>query len=71
MTVHFHGAIDRKGLEQDATISCSDMTTVGQLLYLIGYTASQTRWIVPMLDGERCPLSRGLRQGDRLDVLAP
>jgi sulfur carrier protein ThiS len=69
--VHFHGAIDRRGLAQDHSMQLEPGTTVNQLLRSIGYSDREIRFIVPMIAGERAHPQHPLADGDRLDLLAP
>lgn len=69
--IHFHGAIDRRGLAQDHAVQIADGATVEQLLRQIGYADREIRFIVPMVGGERVHSSHVLEPGVTLDVLAP
>ena len=69
--IHFHGAIDRRGLPQDH-VQCSDgPLTIEAFLDSLGYTPQLRKVIVPMLDGARVPFSHVLRDGDQLAIMAP
>lgn len=69
--IHFHGAIDRRGLPQDHVVTCSEDTTVESVLQQLGYPALQRKTIVPMMGGERKPMNHPVCDGDVLDILAP
>jgi len=69
--IHFHGAIDRRGLSQDQVVSCPPDTTVEALLHQVGYPPIQLKAIVPMMDGQRVRMNQVLSDGDGLDLLAP
>jgi sulfur carrier protein ThiS len=69
--IHFHGAIDRKGLSQDYVQRCDGPLTIEAFLESLGYASQQRKIVVPMLGGERRPLGHVLQDGDRLDVMAP
>ncbi len=69
--IHFHGAIDRRGIEQDHELLVEPGTTVGQVLARLGYSASQARFIVPMVAGQRVHAQHALSDRDQLDLLAP
>ncbi len=69
--VHFHGAIDRRGLAQDQRLQVEPGTTVDDLLRRIGYSGPQVRFIVAMRGGDRLHPRHPLADGDQLDLLAP
>lgn len=69
--IHFHGAIDRRGLTQDHVVSCPRNTTVEALLHQLGYPPIQLKAIVPMMVGQRVRMIQVLTDGDALDLLAP
>lgn len=69
--IHFHGAIDRRGLPQDHTMEVSDCTTVDAMISLLGYTSTQSKFIIPMIKGERCHPERVLQVGEQVDLLTP
>ena len=69
--IHFHGAIDRRGLEQDHVATCPTGATVEQVLRHLGYPSTQLRSIVPLREGNRVPMSHILHDEDTLDILAP
>lgn len=69
--VHFHGAIDRRGLPQDHLVLLAGHATVEELLRAIGYAEREIRFVVPMIAGERLSLHHALADGDQVDLLAP
>lgn len=69
--IHFHGAIDRRGLEQDQLVELPGPATVETVLRHLGYSSQQQRFIIPMVAGERRLASHVLNDGDQLDILTP
>ncbi len=69
--IHFHGAIDRRGMAQDHRVSCPPQTTVEALLRQLGYSERQLLSIVPFMAGKRVSMGQELCDGDAIDVLAP
>lgn len=69
--VHFHGSIDRRGLEQDAALALDAPATVGAALSKLGYPNSHRRFIIAMVGGEKRPESHELHDGAQLELLVP
>ncbi|HNS96494.1 MAG TPA: MoaD/ThiS family protein [Polyangiaceae bacterium] len=69
--IHFHGAIDRRGFEQDHIVTCPQGTTVEQVLELLAYPPLQLRAIVAVVKGRRVDRNEPLQDGDTLDLMVP
>ncbi len=69
--IHFHGAIERRGLEQDHVATCPTGATVEQVIRHLGQPWTKLRSLVPLKEGSRVPMSHVLQDEDTLDILAP
>ncbi len=71
IVVDYSAALSLPRCPRGGHLELPEAATVENALERCGLSGEQRRFLVPSVNGQRCPLSRRLRQGDRLALFLP
>lgn len=71
ITIEHVGFLKIEGVTQGAVMEFPEGTTVAQVLDHFELKAAWRKYIIPIVNGERSPQERVLKDGDRLFIFLP